>query len=129
VTTLLLCNKKWGVTTLLCNKRHPTASSKHGTNLQQKMLQPMFSALGLLHGSWHQAPPHWLNAAEASYPHDCVPSSLWWYLHSLQIRRPSPCCCFHYLCKYIHIKVTMQDTCNTSIIHTCSVPLLKIRLL
>jgi hypothetical protein len=89
------------------------------------MLQPMFSALGLLHGSWHQAPPHWLNAAEASYPHDCVPSSLWWYSHSLRIRRPSPCCCVRYLRKYIHIKITIQDMRNPSIIRTCSEPLLR----
>lgn len=74
------------------------------------MFQPMFSALGLLHGSWHQAPSHWMNVAEALYPHGCVPSSPWWCSYSLQIRHLSPCCCVHYLCKCIHIRITMQDT-------------------
>lgn len=114
VTMLLLCN----------NRGHP-ASSKLCTNLRQKMFQPVFSALGLLRGSWHQAPSHQLNVAEASYSHDCVPSSPWWCSYSLQIRRPSPCCCVHYLCKYSHIKITMQDTSNTSIIYTCYVPILQ----
>ena len=115
-----------GVNTfLLWNNRASPASPKHCTNLQQKMFQPMFSALGLLHGSWHQAPSHWMNVAEASYPHGCVPSSPWWCSYSLQIRHLSPCCCVHYLCKCIHIRITMQDTCYTSIICTCSVPLLN----
>ena len=112
-------------TLLLCNNRGRPTSSKHCTNLQQKTFQPVFSALGLLHGSWHQAPSHRLNVAEASYPHYCVPGSPWWCSYSLQIRRLSPCCCVHYLCKYSHIKITMQDTSNTSVIHTCSVPVLK----
>ena len=112
-------------TLLLCNNRGCPASSNHCTNLQQKMFQPVFSVLGLLHGSWHQAPSHRSNVAEASYPHYFVPSSPWWCSYSLQIRRLSPCCCVHYLCKYSHIKITMHYTSNTSIIRTCSVPILK----
>jgi len=112
-------------TLLLCNNRCRPFSSKHCTNLQQKMFQPVSSALELLHGSWHQAPYHQLNVAGASYPHYCVPSSPWWCSYSLQIRHLSPCCCVHYLCKYSHIKSTMQDTSDTSITHTCSVPVLK----